>query len=259
MLRPEVLSAMESLAPPLEGVAVDERDLATAAHLQRMLLPPSPFKRGGLLATHHFEPAGAVSGDYMDLVSSGDRLYFMLGDVSGKGIAASLLMAQLHAMFRSLIPFQLTLDDLMARASALLCASSLPAQYATLISGYVGPDGEAVVSNAGHLPALLISGEGHTHVKATGMPIGLFCKSEFSLTRFTMRPGDTLIMYTDGLTEARNPADDEYGTVRLQTAAAAAASTPLPDLVATLIADQAVFRRGVPNADDVSVLAIRRE
>jgi sigma-B regulation protein RsbU (phosphoserine phosphatase) len=182
----------------------------------------------------------------------------MLGDVSGKGIAASLLMAQLHAMFRSLIPFQLSLDNLMARASALLCGSSLPAQYATLISGYVRRDGNAIISNAGHPPALLIGGEGHQEVKATGVPIGLFCKSEFSSTEFTMQPGDTLVIYSDGLTEARNDGDDEYGAVRVQTAAAAAAVKPVPDLVAALVADQSAFRGQAQNPDDLSVLAIRR-
>jgi sigma-B regulation protein RsbU (phosphoserine phosphatase) len=98
-----------------------------------MLLPSSPFTSHGWTAVHHFEPAGIVSGDYVDLVPHRGRLYFMLGDVTGKGVAASLLMAQLHAMFRTLIPFQLSMEDLMTRASALLCASSLPAQYATLV------------------------------------------------------------------------------------------------------------------------------
>jgi sigma-B regulation protein RsbU (phosphoserine phosphatase) len=241
-----------------DRVNVHERDLATAAHLQRMLLPPSPFTRKGWAAVHHFEPVSTVSGDYIDLVPSGDRVYFMLGDVSGKGIAASLLMAQLHAMFRSLIPFQLPLQDLMTRASTLLCASSLPAQYATLVSGYLGSGGEVVVSNAGHPPALLIRGDQHTEVKATGVPIGLFCKSEFSLTELTLEANDTLLVYSDGLTEARNAADDEYGALRVQAAAAAAATRPLPDLVAAVVADQASFRGAVPNADDVSVLAIRR-
>ena len=235
-----------------------DRDLATAVHLQRMLVPPSPFTNNGWTAAHRFEPAGGVSGDYLDLVPSGDRLYFMLGDVSGKGVAASLLMAQLHAMFRTLIPFQLSLDDLMTRASALLCASSLPAQYATLVSGYLAAGGEVVISNAGHPPPLVIGGQGQTEVHATGVPIGLFCQSQFSSTRLTLSAGDTLLVYSDGITEARSATGEEYGAARLERIAAAAARQPVAQFVASVVADQASFRAGNPNADDVTVLAIRR-
>ena len=237
--------------------ATDSRDLATAGQLQRMLLPPSPFTASGWEAAHHFEPAGVVSGDYVDLVPHGDRLYFMLGDVSGKGVAASMLMAQLHAMFRTLIPFQLTLDDLMARASALLCASSLPAQYATLVCGYLGDDGEAVISNAGHPPPLVMTGGGHVEVRATGVPIGLLCESQFSTTRLSLSAADTLLMYTDGLTEARNAAGEEYGS-RIEAAAARAVHLPVPELLQAIVAEHAGFRGECANSDDLTLLAVRR-
>jgi sigma-B regulation protein RsbU (phosphoserine phosphatase) len=88
-----------------------DRDAATAAQLQRMLLPPSPFAANGWVAEHHFVPAERISGDFVDLVPFRDRIYFMLGDASGKGAAASLVMAQLHAMFRTLIPFELSGEE----------------------------------------------------------------------------------------------------------------------------------------------------
>jgi sigma-B regulation protein RsbU (phosphoserine phosphatase) len=242
------------------GLAPDtaaQRDLATAGRLQRMLLPQSPFTADGWAAVHHFEPAGVISGDYLDLVPSGDRLYFMLGDVSGKGVAASLLMAQLHAMFRSLIPLQLPLDELMARASTLLCESSLPAQYATLVSGYLGAAGEIVLSNAGHPPPLAIVANGRTEVRATGVPIGLFCHAGFTSARLTFAPGDTLFIYSDGLTEARNRLGAEYGVERVETVIARMARRSLADLVKAAVADQAAFRDGA-NHDDLTVLALRR-
>ncbi|HEX5473951.1 MAG TPA: PP2C family protein-serine/threonine phosphatase [Vicinamibacterales bacterium] len=248
---------MSGTIQPVSETARD-RDLRTAGHLQRMLLPPSPLLANGWTAVHHFEPAGAVSGDYLDLVPIGGRLYFMLGDVSGKGVAASLLMAQLHAMFRTLIPFQMPLADLMTRASALLCASSLPAQYATLVTGYLDADGEVSIVNAGHPPPLLIASQGHTEIRATGVPVGLLCESRFSSTRLTVDPGDTLFVYTDGLTEARNCSGDEYGIARVEQSAARAARRSVADLVSTVAADQAAFRERCPNADDVAVLGIRR-
>jgi sigma-B regulation protein RsbU (phosphoserine phosphatase) len=238
--------------------AAAHRDLAAAAHLQRLLLPPSPLTAPGWTAVHHFEPAGAVSGDYVDLVPFEDRLYFMLGDVSGKGIPAALLMAQLHAMFRTLIPFGMPLDALMARASALLCASSLPAQYATLVSGYLDPEGEVVLCNAGHPPPLVIRGQARATVDATGVPMGLFCESQFTSTRQAFSPGDSLLIYTDGLTEARNAAGEEYGASRVEHVAAAVAQRPLQDLVTSTLRAHADFRGDVPTGDDLTVLAIRR-
>ena len=235
-----------------------ERDVATAGQLQRMLLPPPLQTIGGWSTAVHYEPAGIVSGDYVDVMPHGDRVYFMLGDVSGKGVAASLLMAQLHAMFRTLIPFRLSLDEVMARASALLCASSLPAQYATVVSGFLGPDGEVSISNAGHPPPLIITGGHHQEVRATGVPIGMFCESRFSSSRFTLGRDDTLLIYTDGLTEARNGNEEEYGT-RIEDVARRVAALPIADAVRALIADQQQFRGGSPNADDLTILAIRRQ
>jgi sigma-B regulation protein RsbU (phosphoserine phosphatase) len=233
-------------------------DVTTAARVQRMLLPPSPLTAHGWTAVHHFEPASSISGDFVDLVPFGDRLYFMLGDASGKGAAASLVMAQLHAMFRTLIPFQLSLDDLMMRASGLLCANSLPAQYATMVAGYLAADGELVIANAGHPPPLAITGTRHTDVRATGVPMGMFCESEFSARRLTFDPGDTLLVYSDGLTEARNDSDEEYGAARVEHVATAAAQDPVERLLAATVEDHAAFRNGAPNTDDLTVLAIRR-
>jgi sigma-B regulation protein RsbU (phosphoserine phosphatase) len=181
----------------------------------------------------------------------------MLGDVSGKGVAAALIMAQLHAMFRTLIPFQLSLDELLARASALLCASSLPAQYATLVTGYLTADGRVALGNAGHLPPLIVGRDGLREVRATGVPIGMFCRSEFSATHLSLGPDETLLAYTDGLSEARNPSGDEYGR-RVDDIVQRTAASPVEDLLHAVVCDQAAFRGDSPNADDMTVLAIRR-
>ena len=245
------------LDPASVSRSAAERDLQTAGQLQRMLLPPATFAANSWSTVHIYEPAGIVSGDYLDLVPFGDRLYFMVGDVSGKGVSAALLMAQLHAMFRTLIPFQLPLDELLARASSLLCASSLPAQYATLVTGYLTPDGEVALGNAGHPPPVIVGAGGHREVRATGVPIGMFCQSEFSATQVSLGRDDTLLIYTDGLTEARNASGEEYGC-RATDVARRTAGWTLGDLLDAVVSDQAAFRGGSPNADDVTVLAIRR-
>ena len=236
---------------------IAETQLTAAARLQHALLPPSPFTRGGWTAAHHFAPAGPVGGDIVDLIPAGDRLYFLLADVSGKGVGASLVTAYLHAIFRSLVPVGLPLEQLMARASALLCSSTLPAQYATLVCGYAGPDGRVTIANAGHPPPLAIGRAHQTRIVATGTPAGLFCDSTYSTATLTLADGDTLLMYSDGVTEATGADGDDYGLQRLQRAAAAASGSPA-EVLAALMNDHAAFTAATAE-DDVTLLAIRRQ
>jgi sigma-B regulation protein RsbU (phosphoserine phosphatase) len=234
-------------------------DLAAAARLQHALLPPSPYASGHWTAAHRFAPAGAVGGDIVDLVPAGDRLYFLVADVSGKGIAASLLTAYVHAVFRSLIPFDLPLAETVRRASALLCASTLPAQYVTLVFGSLGRDGDVHVANAGHPPPLVIAASGQTEVVPTGAAAGLFCDSQFGTARLQLEPGDTMLIYSDGLTEAFDGGDQEYGVNRIRTIAQAAAHAGPAELIDRVSADHAAFLQNAPPADDLTILALRRE
>lgn len=162
-----------------------------AARLQQALLPPAEYLRGAWSAAHRYTPAGAVGGDIVDLIAADARLYFVLADVSGKGAAASLVTPYIHAVFRSLVPFGLPLEEVVRRASALLCASTLPSQYATLVFGYAGRGGEIVLANAGHPPPLVIGSRGTSHLVATGTAAGMFCDSRFGTTRVDLSPGDS--------------------------------------------------------------------
>jgi phosphoserine phosphatase RsbU/P len=113
-----------------------ERDLELAARVQRGLLPSQSLETPDWHLCYRYEPAGLVSGDYCDVIEAGDgSVYFMVGDVSGKGVAASLLMAHLHAMFRTLISFGLSLPCMLEHASRVFSESTLPSQYATLVCG----------------------------------------------------------------------------------------------------------------------------
>src|SRR5215469_6370555 len=130
------------IADPLAQVCLDclkpseqralEQDLALAARIQAGLLPQQDAEVAGWRASYHYQPANLVSGDYFDMVHHGKDLYFMVGDVSGKGVAASMLMANLHAMFRVLIPSGRPLPELVERANRIFSESTLPTQYATL-------------------------------------------------------------------------------------------------------------------------------
>ncbi|HLK32130.1 MAG TPA: SpoIIE family protein phosphatase, partial [Terriglobales bacterium] len=202
--------------PPVAQRAL-ERDLQLARQIQGGLLPRPESALGGWQVSYHYQPAGLVSGDYCDLVDGGARgLYFMLGDVSGKGIAAAMLMANLHALFRALISGGLALGELVSQASRAFCETTLATHYATLVCGRALASGEVEICNAGHLPPLHIHAGKVTELPSTGLPLGMFCSQEFTLTRINLQAGDGLLLYTDGLTEAEDGSGEFYGPERLQ-------------------------------------------
>jgi phosphoserine phosphatase RsbU/P len=202
-----------------------------------------------------------VSGDYCDLVSAagdGSDQFVLLGDVAGKGVAASILMAQLHATFRTLIDVGLPLETLLERANRIFCESVASSKYATLVCAKLGPSGEAAVANAGHVPPLLVHGSRVSPIRATGLPMGLFCGGGFSVETTRLCPGDTLFLCTDGLTEAQSPAGEEYGLDRLVALLAARNSLAPAALADACLRDLASFRAGAPRADDLTLMVVRR-
>jgi phosphoserine phosphatase RsbU/P len=158
-----------------------------------------------------------VGGDYCDLIPGNDgELYFVMADVSGKGVAAAMLSSHLRAIFRSLIPIGLSTAELMTRANRLFRQSALPTQYATLVFGKTTTAGDLEIVNAGHLPVLLAGSSGTRLIESTGQPLGMFDDQLFTPARARLHPGDTLVLYTDGISEAENDDGVEYGRVRLQ-------------------------------------------
>jgi sigma-B regulation protein RsbU (phosphoserine phosphatase) len=236
-----------------------EVDLELAAQIQRGLLPKPDFSFKGWEVSYQYEPAGPVSGDYCDLVTTeqGD-LYFFLGDVSGKGVAASMLMAHLHAMFRALIPLGLPLDQLVERASRVFCESTLPTHFATLVCGKAGPEGEIEICNAGHLPPLWIGDGGVRKIEATGLPVGVFCNEQFTVERFSVSAGDALMLYTDGLTEALDQTGSEYGSGRLLKIASGRRCSSPRELLDDCLGDLLAFCGRTQRTDDLTIMAVRR-
>ncbi|MGC2311573.1 MAG: SpoIIE family protein phosphatase, partial [Candidatus Acidiferrales bacterium] len=153
-----------------------EQDLELASGVQRALLPPHDIAASGWKLHYCYEPAGIVSGDYCDVIPDGAAgdVFFALGDVSGKGVAASLLMTQLHGIFRSLVNSNLPLDQLVARVSRLFCESTTAGQYATLVCGRASASGAVELCNAGHLPVFLLRDGEVRSLEAKGMPLGMF-------------------------------------------------------------------------------------
>lgn len=237
--------------------AAFQRDLDLAAELQRRLLPPADLIAAGWETSYHYAPLGPVSGDYCDLFSFDSQLFFVLGDVSGKGVAASLRMTQLHALFRSLLSMGLAPAEVISHVNRFLCDSALAGQYATLVCGHAQSDGTVEFFNAGHLPVISTRGGELLLVESTGLPLGMFHDASFPSTRLQLNEGDLLFLYTDGLSEARST-DDEYGVDRVMDVVGRQCAPTASGLVSACLADVREFVGANPGLDDVTLLAIRR-
>ena len=236
-----------------------EQDLELASRIQRELLPKADRRVEGWALAYHYQPAGLVSGDYCDVIQDNGDAYFFVGDVAGKGVAAAMLMSHLSALLRTLVSARLPLPDLVERASRVFCESTLPSHYATLVCGRASATGEVEICNAGHPPPLVLRQEGGVErIDATGLPIGMFADEQFVSRTLQLHDGDTLLLYTDGVVEARNALDEDYGIERL---AMFARSVPAPapeTLVGRCAAELHAFAGRAVAADDVTIMAVRR-
>lgn len=238
-----------------------ESDLGLAARIQAALLPVQDLRAAGWEAHYRYRPAGPVSGDYCDLVAGenddGD-LFFVVGDVSGKGIAASLVMAHLNASFRSLLELDLPVQDLLDRANRLLLDSTIPSHYATLVCGRARRSGEVEICNAGHLPAFVVRGGRVDRIESVGLPVGMFTGHSYEVKLLRLDEGDTLFLCTDGLTEARNGEEVEYGIERVAALLGDYHVQCPRDLADVCLSDLERFQSGSSPQDDVTLMVLRR-
>lgn len=258
MADPLVCTCLDCLSAPQKRALEDDLDLA--ARIQNGLLPKE-VKYDGWAVSFRYQPAGPVSGDYCDLLAdqSGLGLMFLVGDVAGKGVAASLLMSQLHAIFHSLSPFATAVDDLVHRANRVFSESTLSTHYATLVCGRAGSSGDVVLCNAGHCPPLVVGKRGAVTVEPTGLPLGLFTEATYSCHKFRLEPGESVVVYTDGLTETEDGDEREYGLERLQSLLQEHAGAPAAELVDACVQDVKAFRGPAAQRDDLTLLLVRRQ
>ena len=236
-----------------------QQDLDLATQIQSKLLPPRDIALENWDTRYRYMPVAAVGGDYCELVAleDGKSVFFAVGDVAGKGVAASLLMTHLSAIFRSLLSLDLTLADVVSRANRLFCESTAPAHYATLACGRATASGVEVL-NAGHCPPLLLLRDGTRRFDSTGLPLGLFCDGRYTVEHFSLRAGESLVLYSDGITEAQDPAGDDYGEERLIRSLRDHLDLGADEMASAVLRDVARFRQDCPPADDVTLLVVRR-
>jgi sigma-B regulation protein RsbU (phosphoserine phosphatase) len=162
-------------------------------------------------------------------------------------------------MFRSLASVGLGLAEMMGKANRLLCESTSAGQFATLVCGRANRSGEVEISSAGHGPVLALRGGEITHFASTGMPLGMFCDGDYPTHRTKLESGDSLLLFTDGVSEARDALGEEYGLNRLTKLVRCQRTLSPEDLVGACLKELREFSSGAPKTDDLTLLALRRE
>src|SRR6185312_5828578 len=191
---------------------------------------------------------------------AGRELVLMIADVSGKGMAASLLTASLQAFSAGPIEDGLPPDEICVRLSRLLFRRTPPEKFATAFLAVLETaTGLLRYTNAGHNPSVIVRAGGEVEALGpTGVPLGLLPGARYRAAETTLAPGDLLVLYTDGIAEAADPDDEEYGLERIQRVCALHRKYACPALAAALEEDLETFARGVPFADDRTLVLARR-
>jgi phosphoserine phosphatase RsbU/P len=253
---PLVSFCLDHLTPSQQRAL--ESDIEVASRIQNGLLPPRGLQAVGWQTDYHYQGASIVSGDYCDLFTDDRGLHFVVGDVSGKGVSAAMLMAHLHATYRALVPQALPLGEIVERASSIFCDSTLPTHYATLVCGQATATGEIELCIAGHAPALVVHGTGVERVESTGLPLGMFSDERFTVHKSHMSSQESIVLYTDGLNESLDPEGSEYGIERLADLLATCGSRSPREIIQICLADLESFRRGADRLDDLTIMVLRR-
>jgi sigma-B regulation protein RsbU (phosphoserine phosphatase) len=239
-----------------------EKELDIARGIQMALLPehlpqPEGYELAGFNA-----PSRAVSGDLYkaEMRSDQGECVLLLADVSGKGMAAALLTASLEALSVGPIEVGLPADEICSKLSRRLHARTSPERYATAFVGVLDVGTHTLrYANAGHNPAIVVRADGSVReLGATGLPLGLLPVGDYASEEVALERGDVLLIYTDGISEAANPAGEEYGLDRLSRFVASRRRDKAEDLIDALEKDLEEFVRGVPYGDDRTLLVLRR-
>jgi sigma-B regulation protein RsbU (phosphoserine phosphatase) len=250
-----------------------ERDLRLAGEIQLKLFPAVlPQPPGWQLAARN-RPASEVGGDYYDALpasavarsfgagaSSCTPYLLCIADVSGKGMAAALLMSSLQASLRALLGTGSALEDLVTQANDLIHASSPSNKFVTAFFVLLDPEsGICRYVNAGHNEGFVVRADGYLEALSPGgMPLGLFPGGTYRPGELTLEAGDLLVLYTDGVNEANNAEGEEWGDERMQQAMAGHAGDSAQEVVDGLFREVDRFAAGAPQYDDITMLVVQR-
>lgn len=236
-----------------------EHELEIASDIQQRLLPKS-FPEGKYFAvTGRTIACQSVGGDYYDVLElPGERHAFVVGDVAGKGISAALLASVLQGVLSATATLGSPIGEVAARVNRFLCERSDVERYATLFYGVLASDGQLEYINAGHVTPLLRSRSGRlTALPSENFPLGMFDFAEYRTGRIQLEPGDFLVIYSDGISEASNPRNELFDERRLRRAIEGYSGTNVQDLLENIQAEVRTFTEGAPQSDDITLVVVQ--
>jgi phosphoserine phosphatase RsbU/P len=239
-----------------------ERELSFATQVQLGFLPDRRPSPEGYEFFDYYEPAQRVGGDYFDYITLPDgRIAIGLADVAGKGIPAALLMARLYSSVRLHLFTQPNPGAVLSALNSEIYSQGMGHRFVTFVLLTLNPQThELTIANAGHLPPIIRTAEGKTTStgrKQSGLPLGITPKQDYGELKISIDPGTTVLVYTDGITEATNPSTELFGRARLEKFVAATdASTG--DLVKAIVKEVDRFCDTYPQRDDMCLVCLRR-
>jgi sigma-B regulation protein RsbU (phosphoserine phosphatase) len=247
---------------------VMKRDLQIAREIQTWLLPGAPPQIPGLALAYATSPANTVAGDYYDVfprpgkTSEDNRVVFAIADVAGKSIPAAILMATFQASLKTLSTAQVALPELATNMNRYACSNSQGGLRFTtaFLAEYDPVRGTFDYINAGHNTPILRRANGQIErLDVGGLPFGILPDAKYGSASVTLSPGDWMIIFTDGLVEAENARQEEYGEARVFTVLEAEKSGTPADLLKRLMADLDLFVGNTPQHDDVTCMLLKAE
>jgi hypothetical protein len=236
-------------------------DLEVARQIQFGLLPFQPIEREGFSIVTTMRPANTVGGDYFDVIDLGEgRLALAVGDVAGKAMPAALLMALLQGSLRTLLSAGFRGEELISKLNTHLHANIPSNRLVTFFYAELDTaTGTLRYVNAGHNPPILLAaGQPVARLGPTGVVLGVVATGSYEAMDVVLEPGDRLVLYTDGVTEAANPADEEYGDARLEAYVRDRRGEAGSSLLDGIVADVLRFCAGARPHDDMTLMCLDR-
>lgn len=237
-----------------------ERELEVAAGIQQDLFPKRLPELAHTDIAARNRQAKQVGGDYYDVLECGAGHLLCVADISGKGISAALLMSIIQATLRALLSHETSIGVIAARTNDLLWASTPASKYATaFFLRYDAATGEGEYVNGGHNDGVILRRDGSVEMLGTtGLPVGLFPKREYDVAPVKLGPGDLMLIYSDGVSEANNAALDEFGMDRLVACLRESCARPAQEILDHLFVSIDAFVDGAPQSDDITVMVVKR-
>lgn len=241
----------------LEKMRLDS-ELRIAAEIQRALQPKPTARLPFVEACAAAVPCRSIGGDFFDYLDDvGTSFGFTVGDVAGKGPPAALLSALMQGMFAT---YAYELDQpahTVAYINTALCRRGIESRFVTIVLASVAEDGTLTYCNGGHNPPFVISATGVRRLEAGGPVIGLIEMAPFEQESLTLSPGDVVVAFSDGVSEAMSQSGEEFGDERLVDVARAGVGLPVEEQVDRIVSAVRDFTRGAPQSDDITVMVVR--